>query len=110
LGEIPINKEVNDPENYKFNYWNPEPINVTENMICQPFFIHKNITETIRDSWDEIIENINNGEYINKYKIGDTKSLYLGNNLGWVNMRLAGLSIEDVENPNKVATTSWISE
>ena len=110
LGETPINKEVNDPENYKLNYWFPEPKNVDENLVCQPIFIHKNLTETIRDSWEEIIENIHNGTYSTKYKIGDTKPLYLGDELGWVNMTLQARSYENVEDNSKMAATSWISE
>lgn len=110
LGETPINKEVNDPENYKLNYWFPEPKNVDENLVCRPIFIHKNLTETIHDSWEEIIENIHNGTHSNKYKIGDTKSLYLGNELGWINMTLKAKSYENVKDNSKIATTSWISE
>ena len=110
LGEVLINKEVPDPENYILNYWNPEPLEVTENLICYPEFIHKNLVETIRDSWEEIIENINNGTYISKYKIGDTKPLYLGEELGWVNMIFSGMSLEDTTDENQVASTTWISK
>lgn len=62
----------------------------------------------IEDSWETIIENINNGSYETKYQIGDYKPLDLGPE-GIINMQLVGIKVDKNYNNVKIPTT-WIAK
>ena len=62
---------------------------------------------TISDSWEEIIASINNGEYVTKYNIGDTKLLSIGNNS--VLMKLVAKDLDELSDGSGNAKTTWIA-
>jgi hypothetical protein len=109
LGETPKRQDVSNPDDFELDKWKPDYTNVESDLTCQPVFSHAYLTETIKDSWEEIMESIKDGSYMTKYKTGDTKELDLGP-LGYVNMQIAGMHLDDTTNPDEVAAITWISE
>lgn len=71
--------------------------------------IQETVSGTIRDSWDEIIANINNGTYADKYKIGDTKALDLGSE-GVVEMQIVAFDADELAEGGGKAAITWISK
>ena len=97
-----------NPEDYEFNGWSPLPSNITGNTSCYAAYRYTGLTETITDSWAEIIDAVNNGTYSTKYSVGDTKILDLGSE-GNVCMQIAAFNADDKASGGKAAI-SWISE
>ena len=62
--------------------------------------------ETIKDTWDEIIAAENNGTYLTKYKIGDTK-LFKVNNVDTY-AQIAGFDQDDRTDASGKAHISWL--
>lgn len=62
---------------------------------------------TISDSWEEIIASINNGEYVTKYNIGDTKLLSIGDSS--VLMKLVAKDLDELSDGSGNAKTTWIA-
>ena len=64
----------------------------------------------ITDSWDEIIQSVNDDSYRSNYQIGDTRTLDLGS-WGVVEMQIVAFDADELadESGNKAAIT-WISK
>lgn len=64
--------------------------------------------ETISDTWEQIVENITNNTYKQKYKVGDTKALTINNNR--IIMQIAAFDTDILAADNtKTAPITWIS-
>ena len=62
----------------------------------------------LTDSWDEIITAGKDGTYKDKYRIGDTNELDLGEE-GIVNMKLAAIDADELADGSGKATMTWIA-
>lgn len=62
---------------------------------------------TISDSWDEILASINDGSYVTKYSVGDTKMMSInGNN---VYVQLVAIDADPLaDDSGNTAPTTWI--
>lgn len=65
-------------------------------------------TGEITDSWEEIIAAIDDGSARQRYAVGATKELDLGN-LGTVHMQLAGFDLDERADGQGKAATTWIA-
>lgn len=63
----------------------------------------------LEDSWEDIIAASNDGTYRDRYVIGDTKELDLGEE-GLVTMKLVGLDADELADEDGHAPMTWISE
>ena len=66
-------------------------------------------TGEILDSWEVIINNVNNGTYAMKYSVGDYKPLDLGTE-GVVNMQIAALDTDVLSDGSGNAHITWIAK
>ena len=64
--------------------------------------------DTIKDSWDKIIANVNNGTYSTKYSVGDTKLLDMGEE-GEILMQIVAFDADDLADGTGKAATSWVA-
>lgn len=64
--------------------------------------------ETITDSWDEIFSAENDGTYIIKYKVGDTKWLRIRG--GWELMQIIAFHTDELANSSGYAKITWLSK
>lgn len=64
---------------------------------------------TITDSWEEIIAAGEDGTYIDKYTIGDTKELDLGEE-GTILMELVGMDVDELADDSGYAHMTWIAK
>ena len=64
---------------------------------------------TISDSWEEIIAAGKDGTYINKYQIGDTKELDLGEE-GVIRMELVALDADELADGSGNAHMTWVAK
>ena len=65
---------------------------------------------TIDDSWSQIIASANDGTYRSKYKIGDTKSIYLGSE-GYVEMQIVDFDADELaDGSGRKAAITWLSK
>lgn len=95
--------------NYVFSGWTPNNINITSDTSCYAQFVDSRLTETITDSWVEIIAACGDGTYSTKYHIGDTKILDLGSE-GQVEMEIVGMNVDDLSDNSGKAPITWISK
>ena len=65
--------------------------------------------EPISDSWEEIIIAGRDGTYIDKYRIGDTKGLDLGEE-GVIEMELAAFDADELADGSGKAHMTWIAK
>ena len=98
-----------DDADYVFNGWSPAPTNIQENTSCYAQYDYIGLVETITDTWDEIIEHINDGTYATRYSIGDTKTLNLGTE-GKVNMQIVAFNTDTLAYASGTAPITFISE
>lgn len=96
-----------DKPNGVFNGWSPSNTNITADTSCYAQFI--TLQETITDSWQEIIDNINDGTYSSKYAVGDTKILDLGTEEKTV-MEIVAIDTDVLTAGNGTAPITWISK
>jgi hypothetical protein len=68
-----------------------------------------NRRRTISDSWEEIIAAGEDGTYIDKYKIGDTKELDLGE-AGVIEMELVAFDADELADGSGKAPMTWIAK
>ena len=64
--------------------------------------------DTIRDSWDEISDNIKNNTYTTKYSIGDTKAVDMGDQ-GIICFQIAAFDTDVDANGNTIPIT-WVAK
>lgn len=95
--------------NYVFSGWSPSNTNITSDTSCYAQFVDSRLSETITDSWSEIIEACGDGTYSTKYHIGDTKILDLGSE-GQVEMEIVGIDVDDLSDNSGKAPITWISK
>ena len=107
-GTTPTKTDVDNPDDYEFSGWSPSNTNVTSNRDCVAQFNFVGVPETISDSWDQILANIQNGTYKTKYQVGDMKKLNLGTE-GTVSMKIVAMDTDDLASGGKAPIT-WISE
>lgn len=62
----------------------------------------------IEDSWDEILAAIDDGTARERYPVGGTKELDLGD-FGTIRMQLAGFDLDDRDDGSGKAATTWIA-
>ena len=65
-------------------------------------------TGEISDSWEQIIAAIDDGTASQRYAVGATKALDLGD-LGTIHMQLAGFDLDERADGNGKAATTWIA-
>lgn len=107
-GETPIYTGSN-PDDYRFTGWSPQPTNITGTTSCYAVYAYTGLTETITDSWEEILAAVANGTYKTKYQVGDTKILDVGSE-GSVCMQIAAFDADTLADGTGKAPISWISE
>ena len=66
-------------------------------------------TGEILDSWEVIINNVNNGTYASKYAVGNYKALDLGSE-GVVNMQIAAFGVDPLSDGTGNANITWIAK
>lgn len=108
-GFPPVRTDIDDPENFEFDKWNHEIAPIYEDTKYYAVFSHALLTETIKDTWEEIMQSVEDGSYVTKYKAGDTKELNLGE-LGYVNMAIAAIDFDQLSDGSGTAAITWISE
>ena len=64
---------------------------------------------TISDSWEEIIAAGEDGTYIDKYQVGDTKELDLGEE-GLIKMELVAFDADELADGSGTAHMTWIAK
>ena len=67
------------------------------------------VREPISDSWEEIIAAGKDGTYIDKYQIGDTKELDLGEE-GVIEMELVAFDADELADGSGKAHMTWIAK
>lgn len=105
----PTKSGVDDPENYEFAGWSPTGKNIMGDTSCYAQYNYTGLTETIADTWEQILAACADGTYKTKYSVGDTKILNLGTE-GSVCMQIAGFDVDTLADGSGKAHISWISE
>lgn len=107
-GTTPVYSGDNSDE-YQFIGWLPSPINIIGTTSCYAIYRCLSLTETITDSWEEILAAVEDGTYKTKYQVGDTKILDVGS-AGNVCMQIAAFDADTLADGTGKAPISWISE
>lgn len=107
-GETPVSPD-GDPEEFPFEGWEPQPANIQGNTRCYAQFGSPLEVKEIEDSWEQIMEAVNDGSYRDKYNIGNYKPLDLGSE-GIVNMQIAGKDKDELADGSGMAPITWISK
>ena len=105
--------------NYTFVGWSTAPNqtsradesvfhNIQNDLTLYAAFQKTFTTDTILDSWEQIIENCNNGTYMH-YQIGDLKTLDIGSQ-GPVQMEIVAINTDDKADNSGKAAITWISK
>lgn len=97
------------PTGQSFTGWAPTPTNIQGNTNCYAQFSLPEPEHTITDTWAQIFEHIETGDYATRYSIGDTMSLNLGSE-GYINMQIVAFDTDDRADGNGKAPITWISE
>lgn len=71
-GSTPVKTGVDNPEEYEFKGWVPEPTNITGETKCYALF---KFTGYIKDDWVTIAANVANGTAMELYQIGGRKEI-----------------------------------
>lgn len=108
VGDTPVYTGTN-PDDWKWTGWNPSPNNITGDTSCYATYIYMGLTETITDSWEEILAAVDDGTYKTKYQVGDTKILDVGSE-GSVCMQIAAFDADTLADGTGKAPITWISE
>lgn len=106
-GTTPTTTQGNATD-YPFEGWNPaSAIVIGDTTFTAKFGGPIDISE-ISDTWDQIIENIDNGTYNTKYKIGQYKPLDLGDE-GTINMQIVAMDADELANNGEYAPLTFIA-
>lgn len=104
-GATPVDAE----SGYPFEGWEPAVGPVTGNVTYTASFAAPEPEHTITDTWEEIFQHIQEGDYATRYKIGDTMSLNLGSE-GYINMQIVAFDTDELADGSGNAPITWISE
>ena len=92
-----------------FTGWLPAPTNIQGNTSCYAQFASPEPEHTITDTWEEIIQHVQLGDYATRYSVGDTMSLNLGSE-GYINMQIVAFDTDDKADGSGKAPITWIAE
>ena len=98
-----------DGENYsKVSIgYDVDPVQEDNNYIYDH---HDNKNDTIKDSWDDIHKAVTNRTYLNKYSLGDSKTVYLPNDdLGAITMQIVAFD-SDIKTNGAYAPITWVAK
>lgn len=98
-----------DSSGYPFAGFEPNGQNITGDTNCYAQFASPEPEHTITDTWAEILQHVQAGDYATRYSVGDTMSLNLGSE-GYINMQIAGFDVDTRADGQGMAHISWISE
>ena len=104
-GDTPVSPDAG----YEFTDWNPQPTNITGNTSCYAQFDVPMVDEEITDDWETIRKNVANGIHTTKYKVGNYKSIDLGNE-GVINMQIVALGKDTLADGSGTAPITWIGK
>ena len=114
----PVRPSQSQPKKKKLSGGNKLVIAIVLVCIIAAVALALNITRTntnlrdpgpISDSWEEIIAAGEDGTYIDKYKIGDTKELDLGEE-GLIEMELVAFDADELTDGSGKAHMTWIAK
>lgn len=105
-GDTPI-----DPSGYggEFEGWAPSPTSIRGTTFCYAQFASAVEIVELTDSWDRILESVNDGSYKSKYKVGNYKPITLAGE-GVINMQIAGFDKDSLADGSGMAAITWISK
>lgn len=111
-GDVPISTDTTRPQ---WAGWHPYMTAIKGNTTYNALFVPKASRSMaapgteITDSWETIFANIENGTYVNKYKVGDYKKITLedGNNYSF-NIYISSIGGDRDANGNPIPMT-WMS-
>ena len=103
-GETPVDQQGGD-----FLGFQPTGANITGTTSCYAQFTDVYEYAEITDSWQDILDAIDNGTYKAKYKIGNYKPIDLGEK-GILNMQIVAFDADDLANGDGTAPITWISD
>ena len=112
---------------YKFLYWTTQYYapssselgtaytTVNEDINLYPYFLEMDFvnaeTGEINITWDKIADLVDNGTYIDTFKIGDWKTVDFGTFGNAVDVEIVGINKDQVEGPGKAfAPITWMSK
>lgn len=98
-----------DSSGNSFKGFEPTGQNITGDTNCYAQFESPEPEHTITDTWAEILQHVQAGDYATRYAVGDTMSLNLGSE-GYINMQIAGFNVDTRADGQGMAHISWISE
>jgi len=105
-GSTPVDPSGNGMD---FTGWLPAPTNIQGNTSCYAQFASPEPEHTITDTWEEIIQHVQLGDYATRYSVGDTMSLNLGSE-GYINMQIVAFDMDDKADGSGKAPITWIAE
>ena len=108
-GTTPVSPDGTADDGFEFIGWNPQPTNITGNTSCYAQFGTPMVDEEITDDWETIRKNVANGIHAKKYKVGNYKSIDLGNE-GVINMQIVALGKDTLADGSGTAPITWISK
>ncbi len=108
-GATPVSPDGTADDGYEFTGWSPQPTNITGNTSCYAQFGTPMVDEEITDDWETIRKNVANGIHATKYKVGNYKSIDLGNE-GVINMQIVALDKDQLADGSGNAPISWIAK
>lgn len=103
-GDTPVKGGVDNPADYEFIGWLPDPIYVTEDMDCYAQFKNNSIY-----TWESVSAAIADGTYKDVYKVGDLVPIDLGT-YGVHDMQIVAFDADDKADGNGKAPITWISK
>lgn len=107
-GATPVSSR-GSAEDYPFIGWNPSTDSITKNTLAYAQFGTPLHVEEIKDSWQDIMDNVANGTYKTKYKIGNYKAMDLGSE-GSVIMQICAKDAEPLATGTGKAALSWVAK
>ena len=107
-GTTPVSSK-GPAEDYPFIGWNPSVNSITKNTLTYAQFGTPLHVEEITDSWQDILDNVANGTYKTRYKIGNYKAMDLGSE-GSVIMQISAKDAEPLATGTGKAALSWVAK
>ena len=104
-GTTPVDPSGNNREFLKFN---PTGTNITGDTTCNATFAEEYDYAEIADSWQDILDSIDDGTYTTKYRIGNYKPLDLGTE-GVINMQIVAFNLDPLANDNGYAPVTFVA-